>query len=367
MDSHLFTYTNYTTERNSNFYNIFSIKNKTCFNLMGKNKLNSKSISFFMYPLFFVALIPYSIFKLISNMKVKTYIVLFPGILEILLLKIFQPIFGYSIVYDMFTSFHLTLVEDRQLVKRGRFLEKIIITLDKLFFTLPDKLIFETLEMKNYVETFLDKSKTNNLILTSYREFPDGFELTKSASVNNHKTVTFWGSFERMHGLDTILDSAIILGDAYQFILIGDGSYYENVKKRVSNEHITNVELTGYVENDFTKKNNLYKYIVNADICLGTFSNTKKNNLVIPGKVVEALLFEKPVITADTIYMRNNCNDSVYLVEPDSPQELSKAIEILANDRPQIESIITNSQKYYELNHTKDYFYKNLIKFLELN
>ena len=44
MDSHLFTYTNYTTERNSNFYNVFSIKNKTCFNLMGKNKLNSKSI-----------------------------------------------------------------------------------------------------------------------------------------------------------------------------------------------------------------------------------------------------------------------------------------------------------------------------------
>ncbi len=367
MDPHLFTYTNFTTERNSNFYNIFSIKNKTCFNLMGKNKLNSKSTSFFIYPVFFIALVPYSIFKLISNRKVKTYIVLFPGILEILLLKVFQPIFGYSIVYDMFTTFHLTLVEDRQLVKRGGLLEKIIITLDKLFFTLPDKLIFETVEMKDYVETFLEKNKNQSLILTSYRELPSGSEITKSASKKNNKTVTFWGSFERMHGLDTILDSAIILGDRYHFILIGDGSYYENIKKRVSNEQITNVELTGYLANDSTKKNNLYTYIVNADICLGTFSNTRKNNLVIPGKVVEAFLFKKPVITADTIYMRNNCYDSAYLVEPDSPQDLSRSIELLANDRSKIESIIMNSQKYYKLNHTKDYFYKNLIKFLEIN
>ncbi|MBC8299185.1 MAG: glycosyltransferase [Pelagibacterales bacterium] len=366
MESHLFTYTNYTSERNSNFYNIFSIKNKTCFNLMGKNKLNSKSISFFIYPLFFVGLIPYSIFKLISNRKVKTYIVLFPGLLEILLLKVFQPIFGYSIIYDMFTSFHLTLVEDRQLVKRGSFLEKIIIALDRLFFTLPDKLIFETVEMKDYVETFLDKNKTKSLVLTSYRELPIGLELTKSASKNDNKTVTFWGSFERMHGLDTILDAAIILGDRYQFILIGDGSYYENIKKRVLHEQIKNVKLTGYLANDSTKKNNLYTYITNADICLGTFSNTRKNNLVIPGKVVEAFLFKKPVITADTMYMRNNCYDSAYLVEPDSPQDLSKSIEILANDRPKIESIIVNSQKYYKFNHTKEYFYKNLIKFLEI-
>ena len=42
MNSHLFTFTNYKTERNSNFYNLYDKVDKTCINLMGKNKLNNK-------------------------------------------------------------------------------------------------------------------------------------------------------------------------------------------------------------------------------------------------------------------------------------------------------------------------------------
>ena len=55
----------------------------------------------------------------------------------------------------MFTSFHLTLVEDRKIVKPDTSIEKFIIFLDKLFFNLPDKLIFETSEMEEYVKDFL--------------------------------------------------------------------------------------------------------------------------------------------------------------------------------------------------------------------
>ena len=366
MNSHLFTLTNYKTERNSNFYNLYSKYDKTCLNLMGKNKLNTKLYTNLIYPVFFLILTPLLLIKLIKNKNVNNYVVLFPGILEIIFLKIFQPLFSYKITYDTFTSFHLTLVDDRKLIKENSIFAKIIKFLDKLFFTLPDKLIFETNEMKNYLEDFLNKNKEGSLVLTSYRELPKNlkfFEKSKSSKIN----ITFWGSFERMHGLDTIIDSAIELGIDYQFNLIGSGSYFNQIENRVKQENIQNVFLPGYISKDLQDEKNLYTYISKSDICLGAFSDSKKNNLVIPGKVVEAFLLGKPVITVRTDYIDNNCLESVFSVEPENSKELSKAIKLLAKDNKLKKSVVENSKKYFVSHHTKDYFKKELLKFFNEN
>jgi glycosyltransferase involved in cell wall biosynthesis len=366
MNSHLFTFTNYTTERNSNFYDLYSKFDKTCLNLMGNNKLNTKISSFFIYPLIFLILTPLLFLRLIVNKNVKNYLVLFPGIFEIIFLKIFQPIFKYNITYDVFTTFHLTLVEDRKLVKEGSIFEKLLIFLDNLFFTLPDKLIFETNEMKNYLETFLKKKKKNALILTSYRELPSNLQINKINKSHKH-TITFWGTFERMHGLDTIIDSAIELGSDYQFNLIGNGSYFNHIKNRIKQEKIQNVFLPGYI-NKYTKvEKNLFSYITSSDICLGAFSNSKKNNLVIPGKVVEAFLFEKPVITVGTKYIKNNCINSVMSIAPENSKELSRAIILLSKDEQLRNNIVKNSKEYFKSHHTKIYFKKKLSKFFNDN
>ncbi len=365
MNSHLFTFTNHKTERNSNFFSLFDEKDKTSVNLMGKNKLNSKISSIFLYPILFVLLLPFSIFKLLTNRNVENYVVLFPGILELFFLKVFKPFLNFQIVYDMFTSFHLTLVEDRKIIKKGTLSEKIIIFLDKLFFRLPDKLIFETYEMQDYVENFLGEKKENNLILTSYRDLPKGLNTENlKDKKENIPTIAFWGSFERMHGLDTILDSAIELGNDYKFYLIGEGSYFKHIKARVEKEQIKNVVLTGYLSKNVQSERSLYSYIQKSDICLGAFSNTKKNNLVIPGKIVEAFLFQKPVITARTEYIENNCLDSVIAVQPDSSIELTNAIKILSSDAKAKENIVIKSINYFKSNHSKAYFQNTLLEFL---
>ena len=131
--------------------------------------------------------------------------------------------------------------------------------------------------------------------------------------------VAFWGTFERMHGLDTILDSAIELGNEYKFYLIGNGSYFKHIKGRVEKEGIKNVFLTGYLSKNIKDDVNLYSYIIKSDVCLGAFSDTKKNNLVIPGKIVEAFLLGKPVITAKTNYIEkiNGNFDLITLVNFD--------------------------------------------------
>jgi len=333
---------------------------------MGKNKLNTKFYTNLIYPVFFLILTPLLVIKLIKNKNVKNYVVLFPGILEIIFLKLFQPFFRYKITYDTFTSFYLTLVNDRKLIKENSIIAKIIKFLDMLFFTLPDKLIFETNEMKNYLEEFLNKKKESSLVLTSYRELPTNlkfFESSKSKKIN----IAFWGSFERMHGLDTIIDSAIELGNDYQFNLIGNGSYFNHIENRVKQENVQNVFLPGYISKDIQDDENLYTYISNSDICLGAFSDSKKNNLVIPGKVVEAFLLGKPVITVRTDYIENNCLESVFSVEPENSKELSKAIKLLAKDNKLKKSVVQNSNKYFVLHHTKEYFKKELLKFFSEN
>ena len=73
--------------------------------------------------------------------------------------------------------------------------------------------------------------------------------------------------------------------------------------------------------------------LLNQKICLGTFSNTVKNNLVIPHKIIEALSMSKPVITSSTIHVENNLSDFIEVVEPENGEKLAKKIkEIIYND-----------------------------------
>ena len=85
--------------------------------------------------------------------------------------------------------------------------------------------------MEQYVKHFLGMQKEKSLVLTSYRDLPEGLDSENLIhKEENIYEVAFWGSFERMHGLDTILDSAIELGNEYKFYLIGDGSYFKHIK-----------------------------------------------------------------------------------------------------------------------------------------
>ena len=113
--------------------------------------------------------------------------------------------------------------------------------------------------------------------------------------------------------------------------MIGSGSYFNHIENRVKQENIQNVFLPGYISKDIEDEENLYTYISNSDICLGAFSDSKKT-ISIPGKVVESFLLGKPVITVRTEYIKNNCLESVFSIEPEDSKELSKAIKLLAKD-----------------------------------
>ena len=83
--------------------------------------------------------------------------------------------------------------------------------------------------------------------------------------------------------------------------------------------------------------------------------------------MVESFLLGKPVITVRTEYIKNNCLESVFSIEPEDSKELSKAIKLLAKDSQLKKSVIENSKKYFVSHHTKEYFKKELLKFFNEN
>lgn len=363
MKIFLFSLSNKYSERNYPFTQFFSKNDKISINLMSKNKLKYKYFTMIFYPLGVILLTPILLPRLLIKVKNKNVLVLFPGILELLILKILKSIFRINVFYDAFTSFYLTIVEDRKLIKKNSLLAKILIRLDKLTIELSDFQIFETNEMKDYYSQNLKLQISHYRIIKSSRELnPEILNIHTS----NYRQITFWGSFEAMHGLDYIIDAAEILSkrSEIRFNLIGNGSYRKYIQESVKKRKLNNVVFFDFLDKDPHKEDNLYKKIEEAEICLGTFSDGLKNNLVIPGKIVEAMQMGKPVVTANTLYMKNNCSDAAVLVKPENGLAIAEGIVSLLDDKKKVLSIIANANSYFQNNHSTSVFNEKLSNLL---
>lgn len=363
MKIFLFSLANNQSERNYPFTQFFHKNDKISINLMSKNKLKYKYVTIIFYPIAVILLTPILLARLLFMVKNKNVLVLFPGILELLILTILKSIFRINIYYDAFTSFYLTIVEDRKLIKKNSFTAKILIRLDRMTVKLSDVQIFETKEMKDYYSQNLKLQVFNYCIIKSSREINSPIPAISSS---NFREITFWGSFEAMHGLDYIIDAAEILSDRSEirFNLIGNGPYKKYIQESVIKRKLNNVVFFDFLTKDLNKEDNLYKKIEEAEICLGTFSDSLKNNLVIPGKIVEAMQMSKPVVTANTLYMRNNCSDAAVLVKPENGLAIAKGIISLLDDKKKVLSIVANANSYFQNNHSTNIFNEKLSNLL---
>lgn len=366
MNSFLFTLTNFRTERNEPFYTFFQPENRFALNLMRKNKINNKTFTLIGYFAGSIILLPYIFVMLPVKGRGKNILVLFPGIFELIILKFLKPIFDFNIYYDTFTSFYLSLVEDRKLFNKNSFAAKLLLKIDKLCIHLSDYQIFETYEMKDYFIKEIKTSPKDYLILKSSRNNID------TSNIKNEKTpyynITFWGSFEDMHGLVYVVGAAEILQNRkdIRFNLIGDGPLKEEIKELVAAKNLNNVVFFDYLEKDPIKENNLYKKIIEADICLGTFSDSIKNNLVIPGKIVEAMQIGKVVITANTTYMKKYCSNESILINPENSEILAETIIDVLEKEDITKDIGKKANEYYHKEHSPKIFNGKLSEFLTI-
>lgn len=328
-----FSTTNVYSQRYKSFLKYF--KNDSFFvNLMSANKLNSPVRNTIIYVFLFFPTFLLLFFRLMFRdlTKLKNIIVPFPGILDLLFLYPICKIFKINLIYDSFVNFEQTLINDRKLFK-NKILMKIINKFDSLYIQLSDYLIVETEQIKDYYIKKYNLDKLKVIVLLSPREVNTD-SLVDLKLKNN--TVLYFGSYVPLNGTEYIIEAANLLKNKnINFLMIGDGQDKKKcleLARKFRLENIKFIDTLPFHSNNPQKS--LVNYIYSCDISLGTFSNSQKNDQVVPGKVVDALAIGKKIITSNTTSINFYLKNSVIKINSGSSNELaSKILEALENKK----------------------------------
>ncbi|GGF92278.1 hypothetical protein GCM10010916_07070 [Paenibacillus abyssi] len=262
--------------------------------------------------------------------------------------KLISKIFKIKIIFDPLISAYDTIVEDRKLVSSNRLLVSMVLYLDKVSFKLADYILADTNEHKKYFSQMFDinKEKINKVIVgadTNYYfpSVPADF-IDKKEKFN----VLFQGTYIPLHGIKYIVDAANLLKHDKEitFTFIGNGQMYDDIVDYSSSIGLDNIEFVPLLPQE-----ELRNRIINSDLCLGIFGDTEKTKRVIPNKVYQYLACAKPIITGDSLAIKEllEHNKNVYLCELANVKSLADSILRLKEDTPLRESLSANAYKLF--------------------
>lgn len=295
----------------------------------------------------------YKEYKKIKNQKIDYIIVAFPGHTVVWLARL---LFGRKIIFDAFTSLYDSEVMDRKNVKKGSLKAKYLWFLDQSSCRLANKVLLDTNEhIKYFVSEFgLKKDRFIRVFVGTESDLEENLN---NDLINNKFKISFYGSNIPLQGVNYILESAKILEkEDIEFDIIGSG-----IKRQYGEEKISNVNFLDNLS--YTK---LMENISKADVCLGIFGKSNKAQRAIPNKVYDCVSLKKPVITADTLAIRELFGDrDLFMVPVASPKRISEAILILKNNPEIRKTLSENAYKKFKENCIPKIIVKNLLKELE--
>ena len=143
--------------------------------------------------------------------------------------------------------------------------------------------------------------------------------------------ITYCGSLLPDKGIDTLLQASDLLPDIKFTIIGGYPSEIESYRKKWGKFNLDNVDFWGFKNPKF-----IPKYLLMSDLLiLPSTAKTIKSSLYTSAmKLFEYLGAGKAIIASDIPSIREVLihNETSYLVKPDDPQELAKAIDIVLKD-----------------------------------
>jgi len=304
-------------------------------------------------------------FKLfVKHRKLDYDVMIIPwrGILTLPLAKIIHK---KPIIYFPAFSIYDTLVNDRKKIKKNSFKAKFVHFVDKLSCKWSDIVIVESSEEITYFvnEFGFEKEKFRQYHLAADESI---FHPTSLENKFSEKfVVLFFGSFIPLHGVETIVKSAILLKENNDIIfkLCGDGQTKSIIEKIIKQNNLKNVLLLGLVS-----KEKLIDNVMKSSICLGIFGDTKKSRKVLTNKVYQTLASKKPLITMNSytsieahLVDKNNC----MLVPPGNPEKLADAILFLKNYPEKRKEIAEKGYQTYVNYLSMEVVGKRLVKILQ--
>lgn len=269
------------------------------------------------------------------------------------------------IIFIPYTSLLDSIVSDYKKMKKNSILTKFYYLIEYFSFHFSEAIIAHSnLEKNRYSNMYhLNPTKVFRLFLGVDENlfFPQEFMGKKKKFI-----VGFNGNYIPLQGIDFIIKAANLLNQNNKniiFEIVGGTTQEIFEKKRlVKNLKISNIRFIPRVP-----LVEIPQTIAKSDIQLGIFGATPKTNRVIPNKVITALAMKKPIISSDTMAIRellshgNNC----YLCKRADPESLANAVISLYEDPVLREKISNNGYKLFKNKLNSITLSKELLKIIE--
>ncbi len=164
--------------------------------------------------------------------------------------------------------------------------------------------------------------------------------------------VLFTGSFLPLHGVESIVRAAAIVGRrdrSVSFRLVGDGQTRAAAAALAKQCGADNVIFDGW-----SALEDLPGRLEQADLCLGIFGRTEKAARVVPHKIFQAMGLGRPVVTARTAAVEEFFahGENIYLCDPPWPESLAEAVLELKADSLLRASLAANGHELARLHYS---------------
>ncbi len=234
------------------------------------------------------------------------------------------------LIFDAFISLYDTLCFDRQLYRPNSPVGRLVYALDRLSCRLSDVIVLDTAAHARYFqETFqLTADRLKVVYVGCDERIFSPLDIPEDPNL-----VLFYGSYLPLHGIETIIQAAALLGpdSGLRFRIIGEGLRRGAVQAMCEQLRLHNVEFAPSVP-----LTSLPAEIARAAICLGGhFSGIAKAGRVIAGKTFQCLAMGKATIVGDNPanaeLLRHG--ESAWFCAVNDPQALADAICALHAER----------------------------------
>lgn len=231
------------------------------------------------------------------------------------------------LVFDPLASRYETKIVDWQRRRPGSLSAGWNRLLDRWTMRLADFVLADTATHKNYYsqEFGLDPAKIGVV--------PVGFDdqlwkpLTSPPKDEETFTVVFFGSFLPLHGVERMVQAALLLRaatPAVRFVFIGSGQTLPRLRALLEGNRSSHILW----QNWLAPADLVWTVNRIADLCLGLFGQSPKASRVVPHKIFQAMALGKPVLTLDTPAVREffHHQQEIYLCPSAEPEAIAEAI-----------------------------------------
>jgi hypothetical protein len=193
----------------------------------------------------------------------------------------------------------------------------------------------------------------NGADLKGFTPGPKPDDLVMKHGLKGKFIAAYIGTIGMAHGLGTILDAAERLkaNRDVAFVLVGDGAERMALERQAQERGLDNVKFVGSVGKD-----EVVRYWLLADAALVLLRDRPVFRHVLPSKMFEAMATARPIVLGvlgESAILLETAGAGV-LIQPESPEELAKAVLRLAADPEACRNLGLNGRRFVEAELDRD-------------